>query len=102
MSLPTFQRCVTYRPDDGDSTDLWNVGKLVPVHMVLQPRREPFYSRRRENLKSYLLGLFLCIYKQQEGWVQVQFGSVQCEVQADQLWTRCHASSEYKRPQTVL
>jgi hypothetical protein len=28
-------------PDDGGSTDLWNVGKLIPVYTVLQPRRQP-------------------------------------------------------------
>jgi hypothetical protein len=32
---------VTYRPDDGGSKDLWNVGKLLPDHMALQPRRQP-------------------------------------------------------------
>jgi hypothetical protein len=26
--------------DDGDSKDLWNVGKLLPDYMVLQPRRQ--------------------------------------------------------------
>jgi hypothetical protein len=54
MSLPTFQRSVLlpsserfpargfiHRPDDGGSTDLWNVGKLVPVYTALQPRRQP-------------------------------------------------------------
>jgi hypothetical protein len=25
------------RPDDGGSTDLWNVGKLTPVYTALQP-----------------------------------------------------------------
>jgi hypothetical protein len=29
------------RPDDGGSTDLWNVGKLIPVYTALQPRRQP-------------------------------------------------------------
>jgi hypothetical protein len=29
------------RPDDGGSTDLWNVGKLIPVYTVLQPTRQP-------------------------------------------------------------
>jgi hypothetical protein len=31
----------THRPDDGGSTDLWNVGKLIPVYTALQPRRQP-------------------------------------------------------------
>jgi hypothetical protein len=31
----------THRPDDGGSTDLWNVGKLIPVYTVLKPRRRP-------------------------------------------------------------
>jgi hypothetical protein len=30
-----------HRPDDGGSTDLWNVGKLIPVYRALQPRRRP-------------------------------------------------------------
>jgi hypothetical protein len=30
-----------YRPDDGGSTDLSNVGKLIPVYTALQPRRQP-------------------------------------------------------------
>jgi hypothetical protein len=30
-----------YRPDDGGSKDLWNVGKLLPDYTALQPRREP-------------------------------------------------------------
>jgi hypothetical protein len=29
------------RPDDGDSKDLWNVGKLLPDYTALQPRRQP-------------------------------------------------------------
>jgi hypothetical protein len=32
---------LTYRPDDGGSKDLWNVGKLLLDHMALQPRRQP-------------------------------------------------------------
>jgi hypothetical protein len=35
------------RPDDGGSTDFWNVGKLMLVYMALQPRRQP--SSRIEN-----------------------------------------------------
>jgi hypothetical protein len=30
-----------YRPDDGGSKDLWNVGKLLPDYTALQPRRQP-------------------------------------------------------------
>jgi hypothetical protein len=29
------------RQDDGDSKDLWNVGKTIPDYTVLQPRRQP-------------------------------------------------------------
>jgi hypothetical protein len=29
------------RPDDGDSKDLWNVGKLLPDYTALQPGRQP-------------------------------------------------------------
>jgi hypothetical protein len=32
---------ITHRPDDGGSTDLWNVGKLLPDYTALQPRRQP-------------------------------------------------------------
>jgi hypothetical protein len=28
-------------PDNGGSKDLWNVGKLPPDYMVLQPRKQP-------------------------------------------------------------
>jgi hypothetical protein len=38
---PSSGRRVTHRPDDGGSTDLWNVGKPVPVYTALQPRRQP-------------------------------------------------------------
>jgi hypothetical protein len=31
---------MTHRPNNGGSTDLWNVGKLTPVHKALQPRRQ--------------------------------------------------------------
>jgi hypothetical protein len=29
-----------YRPDDGGSTDLYKVGRLIPVYTALQPRRQ--------------------------------------------------------------
>jgi hypothetical protein len=32
---------ITNPTDDGGSTDLWNVGKLIPVYTALQPRRQP-------------------------------------------------------------
>jgi hypothetical protein len=41
-------------PDIGGSTDLWNVGKLIPVYTALEPKRLPptyFILCRR---KSYL------------------------------------------------
>jgi hypothetical protein len=31
----------THRPDDGDSKDLLNVGKLLPDYIAQQPRRQP-------------------------------------------------------------
>jgi hypothetical protein len=31
----------SFRPDDGGSKDLWNVGKLIPDNTVLQPRIQP-------------------------------------------------------------
>jgi hypothetical protein len=36
----------THCPDDGGSTDLWNVGKLLPVNSPLRPRRQPFLHLR--------------------------------------------------------
>jgi hypothetical protein len=32
----------THCPNDGGSTDLLNIGELIPVYMELQPRRQPF------------------------------------------------------------
>jgi hypothetical protein len=32
-------RC--YRPDDGGSKDLWNIGKLIPDYTAIQPLRQP-------------------------------------------------------------
>jgi hypothetical protein len=31
----------THRPEDGGSTGVWNVGKLISVYTALQPGREP-------------------------------------------------------------
>jgi hypothetical protein len=28
-------------PDDGESTELWNIGKFIPVYTALQPKRQP-------------------------------------------------------------
>jgi hypothetical protein len=40
--FPLISRArLTHRPDDGGSTDLWNVSKLTPVCMALQPRKRP-------------------------------------------------------------
>jgi hypothetical protein len=39
--VPIFRAHLTYRPDDGGSTDLRNVGKVIPVYTALQPRRQP-------------------------------------------------------------
>jgi hypothetical protein len=33
--------CLHHHPDDGGSTDLWNVGELISVYKALQPRRQP-------------------------------------------------------------
>jgi hypothetical protein len=41
MSLPTFQHCLHHQGNDTGSTDLWNIGKFVPIYMALQPRRQP-------------------------------------------------------------
>jgi hypothetical protein len=33
--------CLHHRPDDRGNKALWNVGKLLPDYMALQPRRQP-------------------------------------------------------------
>jgi hypothetical protein len=33
--------CLHHQGDDGSSTDLWNVGKLISFYMVQHPRRQP-------------------------------------------------------------
>jgi hypothetical protein len=40
------------RPDDGGSKHLWNVSNLLPNYTAQQPRKQPFHTRRLENLKS--------------------------------------------------
>jgi hypothetical protein len=35
---------LVWRYDDGGSTDLWNVGKLIPVYMALHPRKQSYSS----------------------------------------------------------
>jgi hypothetical protein len=41
FSLTIYRTQLTHRPDDGGSTDPWNIGKLTPVYTALQPRRQP-------------------------------------------------------------
>jgi hypothetical protein len=44
LSFPALQRSYSPqsdRTDDGGSTDLRNAGKLTPVYMALQPRKQP-------------------------------------------------------------
>jgi hypothetical protein len=33
--------CLQYRPDDGGSKHIWNVGKRLPDYAAQQPRRQP-------------------------------------------------------------
>jgi hypothetical protein len=33
--------CLHHHGDHGGNTDPWNVGKLIPVYIALQPRRKP-------------------------------------------------------------
>jgi hypothetical protein len=46
-----FLSAAPQRPDDAGSTDLRNVGKLLPVYTALQPRRQP-----SSNLSPFRLG----------------------------------------------
>jgi hypothetical protein len=41
LCLPISMHGFAHCPDDGGSTDFWNVGKLIPVYMSVQPRRQP-------------------------------------------------------------
>jgi hypothetical protein len=41
-----------HRPDDGRSTDLWNVGKLIPVYTALQPTKQPSSNIQKEKRKN--------------------------------------------------
>jgi hypothetical protein len=36
-----FLAKLTHHPNDGGSTELWNVGKPIPVYTMLQHRRQP-------------------------------------------------------------
>jgi hypothetical protein len=40
--LPSSGDEVIHGPDDGDSKNVWNVGKFLPYYTVLRPRRQPF------------------------------------------------------------
>jgi hypothetical protein len=54
---------VNHRPDDGGSTDIRNVGKLIRVRTALQPRRRPPSSNWNwPELGRVLLRLFVCVH----------------------------------------
>jgi hypothetical protein len=59
------QRSLLPRADGGGSKDLWNVGKLLPDYMALQPRRQPsLYSPPWEpQILRTVTCLLLCISK---------------------------------------
>jgi hypothetical protein len=47
-----FRGEVSHCPDDGGSKDLWNVGKLVPDHTALQPRRQSLIALMMEAART--------------------------------------------------
>jgi hypothetical protein len=47
--------CSLVRPDDGGSKDIRNVGKLLPDHTALQPRRQPSYILKLVLIQLYWL-----------------------------------------------
>jgi hypothetical protein len=40
--VEVYRHFTTYRPDDGGSKHLWNVGKLLPDYTAQHPRRHSF------------------------------------------------------------
>jgi hypothetical protein len=42
-----------HRPDDGSSTNLWNVGKLIPATLHYNPEASHLHTHHHENIKSY-------------------------------------------------
>jgi hypothetical protein len=44
-----------YRPNDGGSKLLRNVGQFLPDYTAQHPKRKTLHTVRRENLKSYIL-----------------------------------------------
>jgi hypothetical protein len=54
--------CCDDRPDDGGSKHLWSVGKLLPDYTTQQHRRQTLHTRRRENLKSQSLYVFISMW----------------------------------------
>jgi hypothetical protein len=50
----------SHHPDDGGSTDLWNFGRLLPVYMALQPRRQPSSQILSMKFQTRNLVLICC------------------------------------------
>jgi hypothetical protein len=69
-----------HRPDDGGSTDLWNVGKLIPVYTALQPKRQPssrwiyfhiLEGQRICSLTSWLINTYIPFNEiKYQGWIR--------------------------------
>jgi hypothetical protein len=53
LCVDCYEFTDVWGPDDGGSTDLWNVGKLIPVNTALQLRRQPS-SKCVPTLKDFL------------------------------------------------
>jgi hypothetical protein len=50
-----------YRPDDGGSKHLWNIGKRLPGNTAQQPRRQPS-SKCMEFKQIHFLALSTVLY----------------------------------------
>jgi hypothetical protein len=63
---------LTHRPDDGGSKDLWNVGKLLPDYMALQPGRQPsLYSPLWEPQSLQVNKKFLLLMCISYKWIRL-------------------------------
>jgi hypothetical protein len=49
-------------PDDGGSKYLWNVGKLLPDYMALQPRRRPCSEHCCGGAHNFLISYFISFF----------------------------------------
>jgi hypothetical protein len=78
----------TDHPDVGGSTDLWNVGKLIPGYAVRQPRRQPSSNVPRLTTESIRIS-----------WWSMKYTACSCVLQSVQrswfsAWTRLRGGTK--------